>query len=128
MTRGANLLLVDDRAENVGFVKDFLEHLGYAVHCEMGGRAALAYLASNDPDIVLLDLEMPDMDGLAVLASMRASGQLEKVCVIILSAHDKDEIEEECLEAGATAVLSKPLRLSQLKSALKAAESGESLS
>ena len=70
------------------------------------------------PHCVLLDLEMPGMDGLEVLQTMRSTERLAQVPVIIVSAHPEEEIEDECLEAGATAVLSKPVRLIKLRELL----------
>jgi CheY-like chemotaxis protein len=112
------ILLVDDRIENVSFVEDYLRNKGYDLRTALSGSEALQKMEDILPHCVLLDLEMPGMDGLEVLQTMRSTERLAQVPVIIVSAHSEEEIEDECLEAGATAVLSKPLRLSKLRELL----------
>ena len=113
-----DIFLVDDRPENLGFVKDALEHAGHRVETFLEGRAALEKLEEAVPDFVLLDLEMPGMSGLEVLAEIRKQDRFSSVIVIVLSAHPKEEVEDEALEAGANEVMSKPVRLRVLRETL----------
>jgi two-component system response regulator (stage 0 sporulation protein F) len=115
---GTHILLVDDRIENISFVVDYLRNEGYHLRTALSGSEALQEMENVLPHCVLLDLEMPGMDGLEVLQAMRRTERLAQVPVIIVSAHPEDEIEDECLEAGATAVMSKPLRLRELRKLL----------
>ena len=113
-----NIFLIDDRPENIGFVQDALEHDGHQVESFLEGPGALQKIAENPPDFVLLDLEMPGMSGLEVLREIRKEDRFSTVLVIILSAHPKEEVEEESVAAGANEVMSKPLRLRLLRETL----------
>ncbi|HIB83659.1 MAG TPA: response regulator [Chromatiaceae bacterium] len=120
-----NILLVDDRPENLGFVRDSLEHGGHQVRTALEGPEALRMMEEAPPDFVLLDLEMPGMNGMEVLRSIRKAERLADVMVIIMSAHSPEEVEDECLEAGANRVMSKPVRLHLLREVLSALGSKE---
>jgi DNA-binding response OmpR family regulator len=85
-----------------------LERLGYGVVCADGGRAALAVLAVQPVDLVLLDVMMPDMDGYAVLATRQRDPRLRDVPVIMLSALDEMDSVVRCIAMGAEDYLPKP--------------------
>mgnify|MGYP001207095690 CR=1 FL=1 len=68
-----SIILVDDRPENTGFIRDSLEHGGHQVRTAMEGLEALRIMEEAPPDFVLLDLEMPGMSGMEVLRSIRRS-------------------------------------------------------
>ncbi len=108
------VLLVDDRRENVVFIKHFLVSKGYDVHVAHSGLNALEDMSASRPDIVMLDLEMPGMSGLEVLKTMRSSATLASTPVVIISGHSKSEFETECRAAGANDVIEKPVRLGRL--------------
>jgi CheY-like chemotaxis protein len=112
------ILLVDDRPENTVFLRDALEHGGHEVRTTLEGPEALRMMEEQPPDFVLLDLEMPGMDGMEVLRAIQTSDRLASVIVIMTSAHPREEIEQECLEAGAHEVLSKPIPLARLRELL----------
>ncbi len=109
-----DILIVDDRPANIGFVRDYLKSCGYQVRTALSGQEALDSMAATTPDMVLLDLEMPGMSGLEVLEHIRTSDTLGSVPVVILSAHPRFEVERDCLAGGANEVVEKPLRLRQL--------------
>jgi CheY-like chemotaxis protein len=113
-----SIFLVDDRPENIGFVQDALEHDGHQVETFLEGPVALQKIAETPPDFVLLDLEMPGMNGLEVLREIRKEDRFSTVLVIILSAHPREEVEDESVAAGANEVMSKPLRLRLLRETL----------
>ncbi|MDP6957968.1 MAG: response regulator [Planctomycetota bacterium] len=113
-----NIFLVDDRPENLGFVKDALAHAGHRVETFLEGRAALEKMEESPPDFVLLDLEMPGMSGIEVLGEIRKGDRYSEVIVIVLSAHPREDVEEESLAAGANEVMSKPIRLRLLREML----------
>jgi CheY-like chemotaxis protein len=114
------VLLVDDRVENLGFVQDYLKSLGYTVDVALSGAQALEIMADRAPDIVFLDLEMPQMSGVEVLKIIRSTPAIASVPVAVLSAHPREDVEDECLEAGANHVLSKPIRLRLLREVVEA--------
>jgi DNA-binding response OmpR family regulator len=112
------VLLVDDDAAIRRSVAEGLELEGFDVVPASGGRAALAALESVEPAIVVLDLAMPDLDGLEVLRRLRAAGDDVPVC--ILSARDEVDDRVRGLEAGADDYVVKPFALEEVAARLHA--------
>ncbi len=112
------VLLVDDDAAIRRAVTAGLELEGFRVVPASGGRAALAAAASERPAVILLDLTMPDLDGLEVLERLRASGDDVPVCV--LSARDDVEDRVRGLQAGADDYVVKPFALEEVALRLQA--------
>jgi CheY-like chemotaxis protein len=83
----SHVLVVDDEGDSREFVARFLDRSGHHVTSAHDGRDALARLLEGTPDAVVLDVRMPGMDGVDLLAVMRSYIRLEKIPVIILSAH-----------------------------------------
>ena len=110
--------LVDDRPDNIGFIKDALEHDGHQVQTFLDAPTALQKIKDQPPDFVLLDLEMPEMSGMEVLREIRETDRLSGVIVIVLSAHPREDVEGKCREAGANEVMGKPVRLRLLREVL----------
>lgn len=112
------VLLVDDDAAIRRAVADGLELEGFSVVPASGGRAALAALESVSPAVMLLDLSMPDLDGLEVLRQIRGSGDDLPVCV--LSARDEVADRVRGLEAGADDYVVKPFAIEEVAARLHA--------
>ncbi|MEA2410249.1 MAG: two-component system, OmpR family, response regulator PrrA [Thermoleophilaceae bacterium] len=112
------VLLVDDDAAVRRSVAEGLELEGFDVVSASGGRAALAALAALSPAVVVLDLAMPDLDGLEVLRWLRDAGQDVPVC--ILSARDEVDDRVRGLEAGADDYVVKPFALEEVAARLHA--------
>jgi DNA-binding response OmpR family regulator len=112
------ILVVDDEA----MVREALERAlrleGFAVATASGGREALAEVALRPPAVMVLDVTMPDLDGVSVLRRMRADGLDMPVC--ILSARDEVEDRVAGLQAGADDYLVKPFALEELTARLHA--------
>jgi DNA-binding response OmpR family regulator len=115
---GPVVLLVDDDAAIRRSVAEGLELEGFAVVPASGGRAALAAVESVSPAVVLLDLAMPDLDGLEVLRRLRERGDDLPVC--ILSARDEVGDRVAGLEAGADDYVVKPFALEEVVARLHA--------
>ncbi|MDD6036528.1 MAG: response regulator [Lachnospiraceae bacterium] len=101
------ILVVDDDNMSITLVKKMLG-LRYELVCVSSGRDALFYLRDNVPDLVLLDLHMPEMDGFQVMEKMRI---MEKVCdvpVLVLTADNDRETEVKIFKAGAMDYITKP--------------------
>lgn len=106
----ATLLIVDDVPENLTILGELLRNAGYRVRAANSGLTALKYvLLMPAPDLILLDLMMPDMDGHEVLARLRSNPQTADIPVIYVTAMDSAEAETLCLEQGAADFISKPL-------------------
>ena len=116
--QGPVVLLVDDDAAIRRAVGAGLELEGFRVVRASGGRAALAANESVHPAVILLDLAMPDLDGLEVLARLRAAGDDVPVCV--LSARDEVDDRVRGLEAGADDYVVKPFALEEVTARLHA--------
>jgi DNA-binding response OmpR family regulator len=97
------VLLVDDEERIVNFLALKLKVSGYEVLCASNGEKGLELAQSAKPDIILLDVIMPGIDGIEVLRRVR---KFSKVPVIILSA--KERVAEEVMSLGANAFISKP--------------------
>jgi DNA-binding response OmpR family regulator len=115
---GPVVLLVDDDPAIRRAVAAGLELEGFAVVPASGGRAALEAAARVQPAVVLLDLSMPDLDGLEVLARLRAAGDQVPVCV--LSARDEVDDRVAGLQAGADDYVVKPFALEEVVARLHA--------
>ena len=107
MSHAATVLVVDDDADTVDTMREILGAEGHRILCARNGRDALELTMREHPDIVLLDLEMPEMDGRAFLVELRRTPALARTTVVILSGADDAE------DLGAASV-KKPLRLDTL--------------
>ncbi|HYX38211.1 MAG TPA: ATP-binding protein [Oligoflexus sp.] len=103
------VLVVDDNEMNCEVVRDILLMEGYEVMLAFGGRDALLKLRGHHPDLVLLDLMMPEVSGEDVLQAMRADPELDNIPVILLTARATEEDRIHGLELGADDYLAKPL-------------------
>ncbi len=112
------VLVVDDEASIRESLERALRLEGFAVETAAGGRAALEAVARQPPAVIVLDVSMPDLDGVAVLRRLRAGGIDVPVCV--LSARDAVEDRVAGLQAGADDYLVKPFALEELTARLQA--------
>lgn len=103
----ASVLVVDDDAMNLQIAEKMLSG-GFRVHSADSGKKALEFLKTNVPDLVLLDIHMPDMNGFEVLAQMRADRVLGEIPVIFLTADDDRDTEIRGFQAGALDFIKKP--------------------
>jgi CheY-like chemotaxis protein/HPt (histidine-containing phosphotransfer) domain-containing protein len=114
------VLLVEDNATNQMLAASLLKKAGHYVSTARNGIEALAAFASRAFDIVLMDIEMPEMDGFEATARIRAQEQPGggHVPIVAMTAHDTKEDRERCLQAGMDGYLSKPLHSKELYQAL----------
>lgn len=108
-TAPARLLVVDDNKVNRLLLARSLELQGHRVTSAENGRVALEALKRDDVDLVLLDIEMPEMDGIQFLERLVADPRLRDVAVIVTSAHEGMDSVVRCIELGADDYLSKPV-------------------
>ena len=88
------VLIVDDEPDSSEFVEVYLQREGYQTACVPNGREALAALINGHPDAMILDVRMPEMDGIALLEVLRSYLRWTKLPVILLTAHaNKDQID-----------------------------------
>jgi class 3 adenylate cyclase len=114
------LLVVDDNRVNRLLVGRLLEQLGHRVAFAEHGRQALERLRSQPADLVLLDIEMPEMDGYETLAALRADPRLRDIPVVMMSSVDEVDSVARCVEMGAEDYLFKPVNAVLLRARVTA--------
>ncbi|MEO5629199.1 MAG: hybrid sensor histidine kinase/response regulator [Thermomonas sp.] len=108
------ILVVDDQAANVRVVGTLLGRVGYTVMAAHSGPEALAAVAERTPDLILLDMMMPGMDGFELLAALREIDSLRKVPVVFLTAAQDRDLLLRAFEAGAVDYVTKPFMPEEL--------------
>jgi CheY-like chemotaxis protein len=108
------ILVVDDNDGNREMVADYLRAKGYQVKAVSSGAAALLSIAAALPAVILLDIQMPGLNGLEVIRQIRAEPLSARLPIIALTALAMVGDQERILQAGADLYLSKPVRLSHL--------------
>src|SRR5262245_56469925 len=106
---GGNLLVVDDNRVNRLLIGRALEQLGHRVAFAENGREALEVLRQRPVDLVLLDIEMPEMNGYQVLEALAADPHLRDVPVVMMSSVEEVDSVARCIEMGAEDYLFKPV-------------------
>lgn len=89
------ILAVDDLPDNLFLLQTVLEAEGYIVDVALDGSTALAKIQTNPPDLVLLDMMMPDMNGYDVLQQIRQHQQLAAIPVLLITAHDQANLPQK---------------------------------
>jgi type II secretory ATPase GspE/PulE/Tfp pilus assembly ATPase PilB-like protein/CheY-like chemotaxis protein len=117
--RGAAILLVDDEDQLRRVMRDLLERQGYTVLEARDGAEALAEIDRHNPDLVILDLNLPGVDGYTVLGQIRSRDQTRNLPVIVLTAKGDEDNEVRVLELGADDFLTKPFRARALAARLE---------
>ncbi|HKI04317.1 MAG TPA: ATP-binding protein, partial [Thermoanaerobaculia bacterium] len=113
------ILLAEDHPVNQKVILGLLEHLGYQADLATNGVEVLASLESRAYDVVLMDVQMPDMDGLSATRSIRSQLPADRQPrIVAMTAHAMPGDRERCLAAGMNGYLSKPVQLAALEEAL----------
>jgi DNA-binding response OmpR family regulator len=108
VARSGRILVVDDDADNRDILARRLEHEGYTLQIAVHGEDALARLATEPVDLILLDVMMPGMSGYEVLEAIKGESQWHDIPVIMISALDELQSVVRCIEHGAEDYLPKP--------------------
>ncbi len=116
-SKGANILIIDDEPQIRRFLGISLRAQGYVVSDVGSGHAGLEALATNNADLVILDLGLPDLDGLDVLRELRA---WSSVPVIVLSVRANEAEKVRALDAGANDYVTKPFGVQELSARMRA--------
>ncbi len=109
-----SILIVDDEPDNFDVVEAFLNHPDYQLHYVENGEKAMAALSVFQPDLILLDVMMPGIDGLTLCQKIKAIPQWHSVPIIMLTALASKEILAQCLESGADDFVGKPVNRLEL--------------
>lgn len=114
------LLLVEDDLPLANSLKQALQKLGYAVNHVASGNMALTAVKAERPDIIILDIGLPDIDGIAVLRKLRMSDKV--LPVLLLTARDSVDDKVAGLDSGADDYLAKPFEMTELLARLRVLE------
>jgi len=104
---GVRVLTVDDVPDNQFLVKQFLESAGAKVDVASNGAEAISKALRDDPDVILMDIQMPGINGYQATEELRARGY--KRPIVALTANGPSEAREKCLNSGCTDYMSKPI-------------------
>lgn len=121
MSAAANVLVVEDDTFNAQLLARVCRTLGYKPRVAMDGAAAIVAARKETPDLVLLDLMLPQVDGFGVLAAMRGDKNLRDVPVIMVTAVTDVATHARLVDAGATDIALKPYRFNTLKARIASA-------
>ena len=113
------ILLVEDNEANISTLSNYLRAKGYRILLARNGEEAVTLTEFEEPDLILMDIQMPEMDGLEAITIIRQKLQLTKIPIIALTALAMAGDRERCLAAGATDYLSKPIKLKRLVAAIQ---------
>ena len=108
------ILLAEDNEGNIEVIQGYLAAKGYQVTIAKDGREAIALAQAQTPDLILMDIQMPGMDGIEAMTKMRQDKVLQHIPIIALTAFAMKGDLERCFAAGATDYLAKPVKLKQL--------------
>jgi len=118
MTQGPLILVVEDESQMLRFLRGSLSTHGYRLAETTTGAEGLAQAAARNPDVILLDLGLPDLDGLEVTRRLR---EWTRTPIIVLSARGQDEDKINALDAGADDYLTKPFSVGELLARIRVA-------
>lgn len=108
------ILLVEDNEANISMIESYLQARGLQVLLARNGVEAIQMASQNQPDLILMDIQMPEMDGFEATQRIRTESDLKETPIIALTALAMPGDRERCLEAGATDYLTKPISLKHL--------------
>ncbi len=104
-----NILIIEDNEQNLYLLRFILEKKGFQVFAAKEGQAGIELAASLKPDLILLDIQLPVMDGYTVARLLRETVELEEVPIIAVTSYAMAGDREKALEAGCTGYIEKPI-------------------
>lgn len=115
---GCRVLVIEDNQDNMTLIVDVLQSLDYEVLKAQDGEQGVAMAKAEVPDVILMDLSLPRMDGWTATRIIKADRALKDIPIIALTAHAMMGDKEKALEAGCNDYISKPINLQELASKL----------
>jgi CheY-like chemotaxis protein len=109
------VLLVEDTEDNRFMMRRLLEMTGYRVVEAMNGEEAVRLAQAESPSLILMDLSLPVIDGLAATRLIRKVPELKSTPIIAVSAHDTSDFRSEAIEAGCNTYVTKPIDFVELE-------------
>jgi CheY-like chemotaxis protein len=121
------ILLADDNEDNISLFQDYLQAIGFQVSVARNGKEAIERTQEEQPNLILMDIQMPVMDGLEATRRLRTEAMLVPIPIIAVTSLAMSGDRERCLDAGANDYLSKPINLEKLLKTIKAHLRGDSV-
>lgn len=115
-------LIIDDNRQTADALQQMLGVFDVEARVAYGSSPAISMLQTMVPRVILLDINMPGVDGFEILAFLRREPRLAPVPVIVITSDDQPETRERVMKGGATTLIIKPATLDALESALKTAK------
>ena len=115
----ARILCVEDNPQNMRLVRKILKHEGYEVLEAEDGASGLAIAEAEKPDLILMDINLPDIDGLEVTKRIKAQAHLAYIPIVALTANAMYGDEERCMAAGCDGYIAKPVSKDKLLSSIE---------
>jgi CheY-like chemotaxis protein len=109
------VLLVEDTEDNRFMMRRLLEMTGYRVVEAMNGEEAVRLAEAESPQLILMDLSLPVIDGLAATRLIRKLPRFEVIPIIAVSAHDTSDFQMEAIQAGCNSYITKPIDFNELE-------------
>ena len=103
------MLLVEDQLDTRELFAEYLSYAGFSVATAINGHEAVSLARLLKPDVVLMDIRMPGMNGLEATADLKSDPDLAHIPVVAITADPSREMVQRCIEAGCTAFLAKPV-------------------
>ncbi|MCF6266744.1 MAG: response regulator [Desulfuromusa sp.] len=119
--KGYKIYIVDDDPATYDILSEYLESAGFKVRAAFDGREGLDIMRDDPPDLALLDIQMPEMDGFQLLEAMRRQESLQDVPVLFITSLDRTNLKIKGLELGADDFIVKPFERAELFARIKAA-------
>ena len=113
------ILVADDTASSRELMRTLLEHTGYEVCEAEDGLDAIEKARSENPDLILLDIHMPRLDGYVTVSEMRRDEKLKELPIVALTASAMSGDRDKAIKAGFTDYITKPVSLSMLRDELR---------
>ena len=115
----STILIVEDNEKNMKLVRDILQHQGHATLEAVTGTDGVRIAKEAKPDLVLMDIQLPDIDGIAALRQIRAEPQLDAMPVLAVSASVMPDEQQKIVSSGFDAFITKPIQLKQFRETVR---------
>ena len=115
----STILIVEDNEKNMKLVRDILRHNSLATIEAVTGESGVALALSERPDLILMDIQLPDIDGIEALRRIREDSALDAVAVIAVSASVMPDDQQKIVTSGFDAFVTKPINLKQFLDTVK---------
>lgn len=119
-TQNLTILYIEDNQDNRKLVKRVLQAAGYTVHGAADGPSGFEYLQTHTPDLILMDIHLPGIDGYTMTRRLRQIDQFTQIPIIALTANVTKEDQQKSREAGTNGFIQKPINVDSLPDQIRA--------